>query len=163
MIEAAIAWLFSVFAISEIGLTAVFVISFVSATLLPMGSEPAVFALVKANPELFWLTILIATIGNTLGGMLNYFIGYEAKQNFAKERNSRWFSWLERYGAKTMLLAWLPVIGDPICALGGWLKLPALPCMLYMTIGKLLRYLTMTLLLLHVPDGFWHGIVTWLG
>jgi membrane protein YqaA with SNARE-associated domain len=135
MIEAAIAWLFSVFAISEIGLTAVFVISFVSATLLPMGSEPAVFAMIRANPELFWLTILVATTGNTLGGMLNYFIGYEAKQTFAKERKSRWFGWLERYGAKTMLLAWLPVIGDPICALGGWLKLPALQCMLYMAIG----------------------------
>jgi membrane protein YqaA with SNARE-associated domain len=163
MIEAAIAWLFSVLAISKIGLTAVFVISFISATLLPLGSEPAVFAMIKANPELFLLTILVATAGNTLGGMLNYFIGYEAKQTFAKERNSRWFGWLERYGAKTMLLAWLPVIGDPICALGGWLKLPALPCMLYMAIGKFLRYLTMTYLLLSVPDGFWHSISSWLG
>ncbi|MFZ6818031.1 YqaA family protein [Undibacterium sp. Ji22W] len=162
MIEAAVAWLFSVFAISKIGLTAVFVVSFVSATLLPLGSEPAVFAMIKANPDLFWLTILVATAGNTLGGMLNYFIGYEAKQTFAKERNSRWFAWLERHGAKTMLLAWLPLIGDPICALGGWLKLPALPCLLYMAIGKFLRYVAMTYLLLSVPEGFWHRIAGWL-
>jgi membrane protein YqaA with SNARE-associated domain len=59
------------------------------------------------------------------------------------------------------LLAWLPGIGDPICTLGGWLKLPFWPCVCYMAIGKFLRYLTMTLLLLYVPDGFWRQIVHW--
>ena len=163
MIESAIAWLLKLIAAPEVGLTSVFIISFVSATLVPLGSEPAVFAVIKANPELFWSTLGVATIGNTLGGAVDYWMGYKAKQTFAKERSSRWFHWLERYGAKTMLLAWLPVVGDPLCTLGGWLRLPFWPCLAYMAVGKCLRYLTMTTLLLYVPDGFWHRIGQMLG
>jgi membrane protein YqaA with SNARE-associated domain len=161
MIVSAIEWLLAVLALPNVGLTSVFVISLVSATLLPIGSEPAVFAVVKANGGLFWPVMLVATMGNTLGGAIDYWIGCGAKQAFAKERGSRWFRWLERFGAKTMLLAWLPGIGDPICTLGGWLKLPFWPCVCYMAIGKFLRYLTMTWLLLYVPDGFWHRIINW--
>jgi len=46
-------------------------------------------------------------------------------------------------------------VGDPLCAVAGWLKLPWLPCMIYMAIGKFLRYLTMTYFLMMVPDDFW--------
>jgi membrane protein YqaA with SNARE-associated domain len=159
MIEAAVQWLLATLAAPQIGLFSVFIISFVSATLLPMGSEPAVFAVVKANAALFWPVLLVATAGNTLGGVVNYWMGLGAKQVFAKERQTRWFGWLQRFGAKTMLLAWLPGIGDPLCLLAGWLKLPFWPCVLYMAIGKLLRYLTMTWLLLTIPDGFWHYLV----
>jgi membrane protein YqaA with SNARE-associated domain len=162
MIEAAVSWLLGVLAISKIGLGAVFLISFISATLIPLGSEPVVFAMIKANPALFWTTIFVATVGNTLGGVVNYGIGYGAKKSFAKERSSKWFFWLERYGAKTMLLAWLPAIGDPICALGGWLKLPLWPCVAYMAIGKFLRYVVMTSLLMSIPDGFWHRLANLL-
>lgn len=163
MIESAIAWLLHTLAVPGVGLGSVFVISFVSATLLPLGSEPAVFAVVKANAGLLWPVILVATAGNTLGGMVDYWMGYGAKQAFAKERQSRWFGWLERFGAKTMLLAWLPIIGDPLCTLAGWLKLPFWPSVLYMMIGKFLRYVTITLLLLHVPDGFWRQVADWVG
>lgn len=162
MIESAVAWLLDVLAVPDVGLTSVFLISVLSATLLPLGSEPAVFAVIKANAALFWPAILVATVGNTLGGMIDYWIGYGAKKAFAKERKSRWFGWLERYGPKTLLLAWLPVVGDPLCALAGWLKLPFWQCVLFMAIGKFLRYITMTWLLLYVPDGFWHRIGTWL-
>lgn len=54
-------------ALPEFGLSTVFFVSFISATLLPMGSEPAVFGLVKLNPDLFWPAIAVATAGNTLG------------------------------------------------------------------------------------------------
>jgi membrane protein YqaA with SNARE-associated domain len=158
MIESAIAWLLQLLAAPEVGLTSVFIISFISATLLPLGSEPAVFAVVKANAALFWPVVLVATAGNTLGGGVDYWLGYRAKAAFAKERESRWFRWLARYGAKTMLLAWLPGVGDPLCTLAGWLKLPFWPSIVYMAIGKFLRYLSMTLALLYVPDGFWHAI-----
>jgi membrane protein YqaA with SNARE-associated domain len=121
MIESAILWLLKTLAVPVVGLTSVFVISFVSATLLPLGSEPAVFAVIKSNPAMFWSVILLATLGNTLGGVVDYWMGYCAKQAFAKERSSKWFHWLERFGPKTMLLAWLPGIGDPICTLAGWL------------------------------------------
>ncbi|MBJ7310331.1 YqaA family protein [Rugamonas sp. CCM 8940] len=163
MIESAIAWLLHLLAAPEVGLTSVFIISFISATLLPLGSEPAVFAVVKANAALFWPVIAVATLGNTLGGVVDYWLGYRAKAAFARERESRWFGWLARYGAKTMLLAWLPGIGDPLCTLAGWLKLPFWPSVFYMACGKLLRYITMTSLLLYVPDGVWQRIGHLLG
>lgn len=162
MIENAILWLLKTLAVPTVGLTSVFLISFISATLLPLGSEPAVFAVIKANPAMFWSVILVATVGNTLGGMVDYWMGYGAKQTFAKERHSRWFHWLERFGPKTMLLAWLPGIGDPICTLAGWLKLPFWPSVMYMAIGKFVRYILMTWLLLNVPDGFWRSVADWL-
>ncbi|MDP3670031.1 MAG: YqaA family protein [Telluria sp.] len=163
MIESAVLWLLKLLAAPTVGLTSVFLISFVSATLVPLGSEPAVFAVVKANGALFWPAILVATLGNTLGGVLDYWLGYRAKVAFAKERQTRWFGWLARYGAKTMLLSWVPGIGDPLCTLGGWLHLPFWPSLGYMAAGKFMRYLTMTALLLYVPDGFWKQLGRWLG
>lgn len=159
MIESAVRWLLNVLSVPDVGLSSVFLISILSATLLPLGSEPAVFAVTKANPALFWPAILVATAGNTIGGIIDYWMGYGAKMALAKERESRWFGWLQRYGAKTLLLAWLPAIGDPLCALAGWLKLPFWPSVFYMAIGKFLRYVTMTAALLYVPDGFWRGLV----
>src|SRR4051812_1634999 len=105
MIESSINWLLAVLALPDVGLPSAFVISLISATWLPIGSEPAVFAVAKANLSLFWPVILVATVGNTLGGMIDYWLGYGAKQMFAKERESRWFGWLQRFGAKTLLLA----------------------------------------------------------
>lgn len=163
MLESLLHTVFNWLALPEIGLSAVFIVAFISATLLPMGSEPLVFATVKASPDMFWIVILVATAGNTLGGAVDYWMGYGAKQAFAKERQSRWFGWLAHYGAKTMLLSWLPVIGDPLCTLAGWLKLPFWPSIAYMAVGKFLRYLCMTSLLLHVPDGFWRQVLNFLG
>ena len=163
MIEFAVLWLLKLLAAPAVGLTSVFVISFVSATLVPLGSEPAVFAVVKANGALFWPAILVATVGNTLGGALNYWLGYRAKVAFARERQTRWFGWLARYGAKTMLLSWVPGIGDPLCTLGGWLHLPFWPSLGYMAAGKFMRYISMTVLLLYVPDGFWRQMGRLLG
>jgi membrane protein YqaA with SNARE-associated domain len=163
MIEEAVLWLLQLISAPSVGLTSVFIIAFISATLLPMGSEPAVFAVCKANPELFWPAIIVATIGNTLGGAVDYWIGLGARQTFATERQARWFAWLEQYGAKTMLLSWVPAIGDPLCTLAGWLRLPFWPSVGYMAIGKFLRYLTMTSVLLYVPDGFWKRIAQMIG
>lgn len=150
--------LLAALALPTVGLSAVFVAALVSATLLPIGSEPAVFALVKFNPELFWPAILVATAGNTLGGTITYAMGYGAKRALAKDRDTRYLHWLQRVGPKALLLAWLPVVGDPFCALAGWLKMPLLPCLGYMAVGKFARYLTVTSLLMFVPDGIWLAI-----
>ena len=158
MIETAVLWLLKVLAAPTVGLTSVFLIAFVSATLVPLGSEPAVFAVVKANEAMFWPAVIFATIGNTLGGAVDYLIGYRAKIAFARERQSRWFNWLAKYGSKTMLLSWVPGIGDPLCTLAGWLHLPFWPSVMYMAIGKFGRYLTMTAVLLYVPDDFWRNL-----
>lgn len=154
------AWLehlLQLLALPQFGLSTIFVVSFVSATLLPFGSEPAVFGLVKLNPALFWPAILVATTGNTLGGAVDWWMGYGAHKVVDKYKHSpthvKALAWLERLGPKACLLAWLPVVGDPLCAVAGWLKLPFWPCVFYMAIGKFLRYLTMTAALLYVFAG----------
>jgi membrane protein YqaA with SNARE-associated domain len=149
-----------------VGLPAVFSISFVSATLLPLGSEPALFAYIKLNPEMFWPAVFVATIGNTLGGMLNWLMGYGASKAHEKllgPRDHKLLGWFEKLGPPALLLSWLPIVGDPLCAVAGWLRLPWFPCMIYMAIGKFLRYVTMTYVLLLIPEGFWTAIGRWLG
>jgi membrane protein YqaA with SNARE-associated domain len=141
-------------ALPEFGLSTVFVVAFVSATLLPMGSEPAVFGLVKLNPDLFWPAIAVATVGNTLGGMVSWWMGWGTRKAVNRWRDSpshlRALHWLEKLGPRACLLSWLPVVGDPLCAVAGWLHMPLVPCTLYMAIGKFLRYLLMTSALLWV-------------
>ena len=150
--------LLAALALPKFGLTTVFLVAFVSATLLPLGSEPAVFGLVKLNPELFWPAILVATVGNTLGGAVTWWMGYGAERAYESlahrpPQEVRALKWLERFGAKACLLSWLPVVGDPLCAVAGWLKLPFWPCTGYMAIGKFLRYLLMTACLLWALPG----------
>ena len=144
-------------ALPKFGLSTVFVVSFISATLLPLGSEPVVFGLVKLNPELFWPTILVATVGNTLGGALSWAMGLASHKVVDRYHHSshhlRALDWLERIGPKACLLSWLPGIGDPLCAVAGWLKLPFWPCLAYMAIGKFGRYVVMTAALMGLFGG----------
>ena len=162
-VNALLAWL----SLPEIGLGAVFIVSLVSATLLPMGSEPAVFGLVKLRPDLFWPAVLVATAGNTVGGAISWWMGRGAqaaadrirharrddgalRPEHATRADQRALNWLRRFGAKACLLSWLPVVGDPLCAVAGWLRLPFWPCVAYMAVGKFARYLTMTAFLIWV-------------
>lgn len=163
MLLSAIHWLLGILALPNIGLAAVFLVSFLSATLLPLGSEPTLFAVVKANETLFWPAIAVATLGNTLGSIVSYGMGYGARQAFARERPTRWLAWFERFGPGTLLLAWVPGIGDALCTVAGWLKLPFWSCAGYIALGKLLRYLAITTVLLRVPDGWWHRLAHLLG
>ena len=154
-LQSSIAMLLATLALPQVGLTAVFVIALVSATLLPLGSEPAVFLLVKADPAVFWPAMLVATAGNTIGGAITWWMGYGAERAYERAthhepRDRRGLGWLQRFGAKACLLSWLPVLGDPLCAVAGWLKLPFWPCVAYMAIGKFARYVTMTAALVWV-------------
>lgn len=151
------AWLnalLALLALPQYGLSTLFIAAFVSATLLPVGSEPILFGLLKLNPDMFWPAIAVATIGNTLGGAVDWWMGYGANKVANKYSHSkhhlRVLGWLERLGPKACLLSWLPVLGDPLCAVAGWLKLPFWPCLGYMAIGKFLRYVCMTVALLYV-------------
>ena len=164
--------LLDLLALPQFGLSTVFLVAFVSATLLPMGSEPAVFGLVKLNPDLFWPAVLVATAGNALGGAVSWWMGLGAHRAWDAARRRRRAGqiaapdakppralsrterrarvWLRRWGAKACLLSWLPVVGDPLCAVAGWLRLPFWPCLMYMAIGKFFRYLVMTAGLLYL-------------
>jgi membrane protein YqaA with SNARE-associated domain len=150
--EAWIDQLVILLALPKFGLSTVFVVSFISATLLPLGSEPVVFGLVKLSPELLWPTIGVATLGNTLGGAVTWAMGLASHKVVDRYQHSkhhlRALDWLERIGPKACLLAWLPVVGDPLCGVAGWLKLPFWPCLAYMAIGKLVRYTLMTTVLI---------------
>jgi membrane protein YqaA with SNARE-associated domain len=109
---------------------------------------------VELNRSLFWPAIVVATVGNTLGGALTWWMGLASHKVVDKYQHSkhhmRALAWLEHLGPKACLLAWLPIVGDPLCAVAGWLKLPFWPCLAYMAIGKFARYLTMTAALLGV-------------
>ena len=67
--------LLTLLSLPEYGLTTVFLVSFISATLIPLGSEPVVFGLIRLNPEMFWPVVLVATVGNTLGGAVDWWLG----------------------------------------------------------------------------------------
>ncbi|MEP6702620.1 MAG: YqaA family protein [Betaproteobacteria bacterium] len=177
--EAFVDWLFELFALPKVGLPAVFLIALISATLLPLGSEPAVFAYVKLAPDMFWPCILVATAGNVIGGMIDWWMGYEARKAWIHYRRrhrlaggtdaelvqrrpklgERWFAWMRRHGPPVLLLAWLPGVGDPLCAVAGWLRLKWRPCLFWMTVGKLIRYIVMTSALLWIPDSFWRDVM----
>lgn len=154
-------WLHSVLtalALPEFGLSTVFVVSMLSATLLPLGSEWVVLGLVKLNTNLFWPAVLVATLGNTLGGGISWWMGYGAEKAYEavkhhKPMEMRALTWLKRMGPKACFFAWLPGVGDPLCAVAGWLKMPFWPCMAYSLVGKFLRYVLMTAALLWVFPG----------
>ena len=149
--------LLALLALPKYGLSMVFVVAVVSATLLPLGSEFAVIGLVKLNPELFWPAVFVATVGNTLGGMITWWMGYGAELAYERVAHKRAqvkaLQYLERFGPKACLLSWLPVVGDPLCAVAGWLKMPFWPCTMYMAIGRFGRYTVMTAALLWVFPG----------
>src|SRR5450830_35309 len=127
------AWLDSLLALlalPQYGLGTLFVVSFISATLLPLGSEPALFGLLKLNPELFWPAIAVATLGNTLGGALDWWMGYGAHRV------------ADHYHRSPHHLRVL-----------GWLRLPFWPCVGWMLVGKGLRYVAMTTVLMKLFPG----------
>jgi membrane protein YqaA with SNARE-associated domain len=150
--------LLAILALPKIGLSTVFVVAFVSATLLPLGSEPAVLGLIKLNVSMFWPAVLVASAGNTLGGALTWWMGYAAERTYERLSHkevphARALKWLDRFGAKACLLSWLPIVGDPLCAVAGWLKLPFWPCVFYMAIGKFGRYLAISTMMLWLWPG----------
>lgn len=164
--EAAIQSLLDWFGMPAVGLPAVFIVAAVSATLIPMGSEPVLFAYVSLKPDDYWLAIFVATAGNTLGGMINWGFGLLARNAYESlkgETHSRAQAWLEKRGPPMLLLSWLPIIGDPLCLVAGWLRLHWFQCMIYMAIGKLLRYITLTWLLTEIPKEFWKSLGKALG
>jgi membrane protein YqaA with SNARE-associated domain len=149
MDEAWLQSLITALALPQYGLVTVFVVS--------LGSEFAVIGLVKLNPSLFWPAMAVATLGNTIGGATSWWTGYGAELLFERVRRKplqmRVLGWLRHFGPKACLLSWLPVVGDPLCALAGLLKLPFWPCISYMAIGKLLRYIILTAALVWMFPG----------
>ena len=123
----------------QAGVAALFASAFVSATVLPGNSEIVLVAVLKAFPERFAQAIALATLGNTLGGLTTYGVGRLLPQR--KVPDGRALAWVRRYGAVALLLSWVPVVGDALCAAAGWLRVPLWSSALALLIGKLARYL----------------------
>ena len=110
--------------------------SFFAATLLPGGSEAVLFGVLKSYPETLWPALLIATAGNTLGGMVSFGMGWLLPQTQQLKHVGK----LRRYGTPALLLAWVPLIGDALCLAAGWLRLNWWQAALFMALGKFARY-----------------------
>lgn len=128
-------------------LTALFLLAFSAATLLPGGSEAALVAMVTLS-EYSTLTLLaVASVGNILGSVLNYGLGRVALQY----QDRRWFpvspaaltkaqGWFSHWGQWAVLLAWVPIIGDPITVAAGVMRMRFGMFLLLVSISKILRY-----------------------
>jgi len=101
-----------------------FTVAFLSATLLPLGSEALLLYDISPGNILFLLW-LVATAGNTLGSLFNYWLGLkgeaylEGKKYLSKEKMQKARNTFDRYGGWTLLLSWMPVIGDPLTFMAG--------------------------------------------
>jgi membrane protein YqaA with SNARE-associated domain len=127
----------------EGGLAAVLLASFVAATLVPLSSEAVLLGFLKLHPEHAALAVALATLGNTAGGMTTYLIGRLVPE---RKPDTKALAWLHRYGAPATLLAWLPVVGDALCAAAGWLRVNWLASLGFMAAGRLARYLFVAML-----------------
>jgi len=128
-------------------LFALFLSALTSATILPGTSEAALGAMVAAGDHAIWLLVAIATLGNVLGSIINWGLGlyvdhFKDRRWFpvspdALDRASHWFG---KYGLWSLLLAWLPVIGDPLTLFAGVMRVRFIPFLILVTIGKAARY-----------------------
>ncbi len=136
--------------LSELGYAGLFIAAFLAATILPLSSELVLSALLVSGLSPTTL-VLIATLGNVLGSLLNYMLGYWASLGIVK----KWLKYSEseflraeqrfkKYGIFSLLFAWLPIIGDPITVVAGVLRIHLAWFLILVTTGKLLRYIVIS-------------------
>ncbi len=120
--------------------------AFLAATILPFYSEVVLFALLRQGGDPLFL-LVVATVGNTLGSVVNWWLGLY----LLRFQNRRWFyfspaqiaraqAWFQRYGVWTLLLAWMPVGGDPLTLVAGIMKVRLGIFLVLVALGKGLRY-----------------------
>jgi membrane protein YqaA with SNARE-associated domain len=133
-----------------------FLVAFLAATVLPMQSEAALVALLLTDAYPAGLLVIVASIGNVLGATVNWGLGrwverFSDRSWFpvrpaALERYRRWY---QRYGKWSLLLSWVPVIGDPLTVIAGVLREPLPIFLLLVTLAKVGRYLLLTIVALN--------------
>jgi membrane protein YqaA with SNARE-associated domain len=120
-----------------VGLGALFLSSFLAATVLPGGSELVFLGVLASGASTLWPALGVATLGNTLGGLSSYLVGRLVP---GTKTGGRALAWLKRYGSPVLLLSWLPLIGDALCVAAGWLRLSPWWAALFIAVGKFARY-----------------------
>ena len=134
---------------------ALFLSAFGAATLLPLQSEAVLVGLLLRAPEALISLLLIATAGNVLGSIVNWLLG----RGIEHLRDKRWFPFkpeqlakaqqrYQRYGQWSLLLSWMPVIGDPLTLIAGIMREPFWRFLVLVTLAKAGRYLVLALLTL---------------
>lgn len=136
------------------GLPALFFLSFLAATVIPLGSEWLLALLLLRGYDPF-PAVAVATVGNTLGALSTYAIGIWGGpvlirrvlriDDEARQRAERFYA---RFGSWSLLLSWLPVIGDPLCLAGGILRVGFRRFLLLVSLGKLARYVVVAVTVL---------------
>lgn len=131
---------------TEWGLLGLFLASFLAATILPFSSEAVLVAL-TLGPWSGMSLLLVASVGNTLGGLTNYAIGRWIPEGALVKRLRidaaqavRWRSLVQRYGAWAALLCWMPVVGDAMALALGLFRAPFMASAVLMFMGKAVRY-----------------------
>ncbi len=138
---------------SELGYFGLFVAAFLAATILPLSSE-VVLTTLLINGLSPTALIAAATIGNVLGSLANYVLGYWASVEVVK----KWLKIPEKeflkaeqrfvkYGLFSLLFAWVPIIGDPLTVIAGILRIRLLWFVILVSAGKLMRYVVLTYLI----------------
>ncbi len=129
----------------ELGYLGLFLVCFLSATILPLASEAVVLAFLYYNYDPVTV-LVIATLGNTLGGVTNYLLGMLGKTKTLKKYIKNEEKWnrtekrIEKYGIWLGLITWLPFIGDPLTIVLGFFRVKFIPLFFLMLLGKGLRY-----------------------
>jgi membrane protein YqaA with SNARE-associated domain len=129
---------------STLALISLFSSSFLSATLLPGNSEILLVGLLTAGSASPLLLVVAASFGNTLGGITNIIIGRLLPKLKPQRGLDTALGWLNRFGPAALLLSWLPVVGDVLCVLAGWLRMPWGPVVFFLLVGKTVRYVVLT-------------------
>ena len=147
-------------------LLSLFVVALLSATLLPGGSELMLAALATVGEQplsLLWLWV-VATAGNTLGAVVNWWLGGWLLHYFPRWQSRPWFPfkadglqrsqrWFQRYGAWSLLLAWAPLVGDGLTFVAGVMRVGLLRFVVLVAIGKGGRYAVLLWVVLEVVGG----------
>ena len=133
------------------GIWGLFISSFLASTLLPGGSEAVlIYSLIDSEVAPSML-LFIATLGNTLGGLTSWLIGWWLRSKFPgsglkKPEQLRALEKIQKHGAPILLLSWVPVIGDPLCVAAGWARIGLLSSLVFIALGKGTRYAAIILL-----------------
>lgn len=124
-----------------------FASAFLSSTLLPGGSEAVLAYLDHGGAHDAGLLLVVASAGNTLGGMSSWLIGrlIPAKR-IQRDEVQRAVTRIRRHGSPALLLSWMPVVGDPLCVAAGWLRIHWAKALLFIAAGKMARYAVVLLL-----------------
>ena len=132
--------------LADHGLPALFLLSFLASTVIPLGSEWLVVTLILKSyrPE---YVVAVAAMGNYLGACTTYFVGLWGAGFLIKKvmrideaALARAQLFYRRYGSWSLLFSWLPVVGDPLCLAGGALRINFILFSLLVFAGKLARY-----------------------